>query len=379
METKITCPNCHCQFDVDEVLTRQAQDKLAASIRKELSEQFAAESRQAQKELEQRLQEQFSQKYQNEQAQLTQKLQAREDLLAKMRAENLEFLKQKDAWELEKQNLKLENQKELNAQRQKLQEELSAKIAQEQQLKMAEKDKKLADFELKVAELQRKLEQGSQQLQGEVLELELEDTLRQEFPDDIIEAIGKGVNGADVRQRVFDTNGSECGKIIWESKRTKNFTASWIPKLKADLRTEKGDLAVLMTTTMPKGIEKKFAFYQGVWLCQPELATFVAQLLRFNLIRVGFVIASQESKDAKVEALYRYLTGPEFVAKIESQLETIASMRQSLDKEKKFYDKLVSQKEQQINQLQTAVVTMYGGLQGVTHNALPGVKQLELE
>ncbi|MBQ6438302.1 DUF2130 domain-containing protein, partial [bacterium] len=311
-------------------------------------------------------------------AELAAKLKNRDAQVEQLRADHLKALQEKDALEQEKQNLKLDLQKQLSEQRAKIVADARAAVEAEQQLKLAEKDKKLADFEIKVAELQRKLEQGSQQLQGEVLELALQEQLTAEFSDDIIEEIPKGQNGADIRQRVFDKNHRECGKIIWESKRTKNFTAGWIPKLKNDLRAEKGDLAVLVTTAMPKDVTGEFAYYQGVWLCQPSLALFVSQLLRFNLIRVSFVVESQANKDEKIEALYRYLTGPEFVATIEAQLEVIANLRADLDKEKNALLKNYEKREQQILRLQHNVVGMYGGLQGVTNNALPAVKALEL-
>ena len=394
MQTKISCPHCHFEFDVDEILAKNAADKLEQKIRKELETQLAAQMQAKQEALDQKLKQQsdtlrvqMQEKFQADHENLIQKLQAndemlknRERMLEKMRAQNLEFLKQKDAWEQEKQNLALESQKKMLEQREKIQAELSSKLNEQTQLRLAEKDKKIADYEKQVAQMQRKLNQNSQQLQGEVLELQLEETLRHAFADDLIEPIPKGVNGADIRQRVFNTKGSECGKIIWESKRTKNWTEGWIPKLKADQRAEKADLAVLVTTVMPKSSgTKKYDYYQGIWICQPELATFISQLLRFHLIRISHVVESQASKDEKVESLYRYLTGPEFSQKIESQYETIASMRQQLEKEKTFWAKHFATREKEIDALQESVVTMYGGLQGVTNNALPTVKLLEGE
>lgn len=408
MNTKISCPKCHFEFDVDEVLAENAARDLEAKIRQEMEtkqakilqerqskweQKWQAQKKQLEDELtaqrkkyETTIKQELQTQYQTKQFELAEKLKnadvmlkSRDEQLEKMRAENLDYLKQKEIWEQEKQNLALENQKKLNEAREKIQEEISLKLEEAQKLKLAEKDKKIADFETKVAELQRKLDQGSQQSQGEVLELALEEQLRDNFSDDLIEPIGKGVNGADVRQRVFNTNGAECGKIIWECKRTKNWTEGWIGKLKADQREEKADLAVLTTTTMPKNVDKKFQFYQGIWVCVPELALMIATTLRFHLIRQNHLLDSQKSKDEKVEKLYRYLTGPEFSQKIESQYEAIMAMQQELEKEKTFWMRHFAARQKQIEALQTSVAGMYGGLQGVTQGALPSVKLLEGE
>ena len=372
MDKLITCPNCQHRFSIDEVMAKEAKQRLEQQIRQQLRAQLM---QQAEEEKCQLIKE-LEQKWQQQQEQQELKLKNRDEQLAKYRADNLKMMAEKDAWELEKENLQLEHKKKLQTEREKIVQETYQKVREEQQLKIAEKDKKLADFEIKVAELQRKLEQGSQQLQGEVLELELEEVLRQEFSDDIIEPIAKGKNGADIRQRVFDKKNNECGKIIWESKRAQHWSENWIVKLKQDVREEKAELAVLVTTVLPKNMDKDYQFYQGIWVCKPNLAVFVSQLLRFNLIRLCYVLESQESKDEKIEALYRYLTGPEFVAKIETQLEVLADLQADLDKEKRLALKRFAQREQQLAQLQSNVITLYGGLQGVTHNALPEVKLL---
>ncbi len=393
MNTQISCPNCHFTFDVDQVLAQNAENRIRSELQAAheralqesakkheqelaaLKTKLTASARQAAKAEYEAAQAELADRLKNADV----KLQARDEQLEKLRQQNLDFLREKEKWAQEKQNLELENRKQLAAERDKLTEQISKKVEQENQLRLAEKDKKLADAMAEMAVLRRKLEQGSQQSQGEVLELALEDQLREAFGDDIIEPIGKGVNGADVRQRVFNTKGSECGKIIWECKRTKNWTEGWISKLKDDQRQEKAELAVLTTTQMPKNVDKDFTFYQGIWVCKPELATFVATLLRFNLIRIGFVLDSQESKDEKVEALYRYLTGPEFSQKIESQYDTIAGMRAQLEKEKTFWNRHFAEREKQIEALSASVVSMYGGLQGITRGALPSVKSLEGE
>ncbi len=404
MSTQITCPQCQCRFPVDEVLTKEVENQLQQKFLEEktqlrqqlqnLTQQKETEKQQLKQQLEQtfknqqvvekklwqeELKKQWQQEQNNQLELLNQQVKNRDEQLQKMREQESKLLQEKDKWELEKQDFILEGKRKLEAEREKIVEQISQKVAAEQVLVLAEKDKKIADYQKEVLEMKRKLDQGSQQLQGEVLELMLEENLKREFPMDLVEAVGKGVNGADVKQVVIDKNGQNCGTIIWESKRTKNWTEGWVTKLKEDQRQEKANLAVLVSTALPPKQEKKILFYNGIWLCEPSGALQLAMLLRFNLIRVHQVMTSQENKDEKLEALYRYLTGPEFVQKIEALMETFGQMKQDLDKERRVLTKRLSEREQQLNKLIENTALLYGGLQGVTQNGLPKVQLLELE
>lgn len=379
MANQITCPACHHQFDVDEVLSREAELKLTEKLTLELTSQFEAKQAAAKDKWQAALKKELAEQQQAELELLTTQLKSRDDQLKDARATQLKLLQEKDQFAQEKQAWELENQKKMMAAREEITAAISKKITEEQQLLLAEKDKKIADYEKEVLAMKRKIDQGSQQLQGEVLELLLEDQLRQEFAADLIEAIGKGVNGADVRQKVVNKNGQVCGTIIWESKRTKNWTEGWVAKLKEDQRQEKANLAILVTTALPKDDHNSLRFYQGIWICEPAMTLTLATLLRFNLVRVHQVLTSQENKDEKLESLYRFLTGPEFVQRIEALMETYQVMREDLEKERRVLTKRLSERETQLNKLVEHTASLYGGLQGVTNNALPTVKLLELE
>ncbi len=224
-------------------------------------------------------------------------------------------------------------------------------------------------------ELARKLEQGSQQTQGEVQELALEELLKAEFIYDDVSPVGKGVNGADVIQSVKTKSGAECGKIIWESKKTKAWTEGWIQKLKDDQRLVKADLAVIVTSTMPQGtsgiIQK-----DGVWICDIKLATATASILRQSLEAVSREKNLSVGKNEKMEFLYSYLSGTEFKQKIEVIVETFSSMKASLEKEKMYFVKSWAEKEKQIERVISNTLGIYGGLSSVA--PVQKIESLEL-
>ncbi len=392
MSSQITCPNCHFHFDVDEVLSQEAENKLqekfaqekvqlqkqALQEQEQLRTQLMAQQNQEKLKWEKQLREELALNQKTELERLAQQVKTRDDALAKARAQETKLLAEKDQWELQKQDFILENKRQLDEEREKIMTVAKEKALAEQELIMKEKDKKIADAQAELATVKRKLEQGSQQLQGEILELALEDSLRAEFNDDVIEPIGKGVNGADIRQKVFDKNGASCGVIIWESKRTKNWTEGWVAKLKQDRNQENADLAILVSTVLPKNL-KTFGFYNGIWTCEPNFALQLATLLRFDLVRVRQVKLSQENQDEKLSNLYDYMTSPRFVQKIETLVENFVAMKNDLDKERRVLTKRWSEREEQINRLMENTSRLYGELQTNTNHALPKVSLLELE
>ena len=219
----------------------------------------------------------------------------------------------------------------------------------EQTLKLtiAEKDKQLTDMGRRVEELKRKLEQGSQQSQGEVLELALEEVLRSRFPQDVIEPVGKGEFGGDVVQYVNGAMGATSGVILWEFKRTKAWSDGWLPKLRQDQRTAKADVALIISHSLPKNVET-FDLIDGVWIAHPRCAVPVAAILRRSLIDLAAVRTSQQGQQTKMEQVYQYLTGPRFRQRIEAIVEKFNDMREDLDRERKFMQKQWSKREIQL-------------------------------
>jgi hypothetical protein len=214
------------------------------------------------------------------------------------------------------------------------------------------------------------------QLQGEAQELVLEELLKITFPFDMIEEVGKGVKGADVIHTVRNNFGKECGKIIYESKRTKAFSDSWINKIKDDLRGQNADLAVIVTETMPKELDR-FGVREGVWICTFQEIKSVSMILRDSLLKIHAVRISQENKGDKMQMLYDYLTGREFRQQMEAIVEGFTCMQEGLTKEKNVTQKLWKEREKQIEKVIQNTIDMYGSVRGIAGNAVGEIKQLE--
>jgi hypothetical protein len=244
-------------------------------------------------------------------------------------------------------------------------------------LKVSEKEEQIASMQRQIEELKRRADQGSQQLQGEVLELELETTLRLKFPLDSIEPVAKGEFGGDVLQRVMGPLGQWCGSILWEFKRTKNWSDGWLAKLRGDQRTAKAEIAVLVSSTLPKEIET-FGQIDGVWITEPRLALPLVIALRQSLIEIASTRVIQEGQETKMELVYQYLTGPRFKHRIEAIVEKFSDMQADLDRERKAMTRLWAKREMQIQGVIESTVGMYGDLQGIAGRALPAIEGLEL-
>ena len=244
-------------------------------------------------------------------------------------------------------------------------------------LKVAEKDQTISSMQQKIEELKQKAEQGSQQLQGEVLELELENLLRGKFPFDSIEPVPKGEFGGDALHRVNSQGGVPCGTILWESKRTRNWSDGWLPKLREDQRSAKAEVCVLVSQVLPKGVEA-FDLIDGVWVTSPRAALPVATMLRQGLLQLSQIRALSEGQQTKTEMVYQYLTGPRFKQRVEAIVEAFSNMQDDLDKERKVITKQWAKRQQQIERVMGATVGMYGDLQGIAGKSLQEIEGLEL-
>ena len=254
-----------------------------------------------------------------------------------------------------------------------------AKREAEESLKLniAEKDQTISSMQSKIEDLMKKADQGSQQLQGEVQELDLEENLRREFSLDVIEPVPKGEFGGDVVQRVVSVSGQLCGMILWESKRTKNWSDGWLPKLREDQRAAKADIAVIVSQSLPKGLDT-FQTIDGVCVTHPRLVLPVATLLRQSLIEVAQSRQAIQGQQAKSEMVYDYLTSPRFRQRIEAIVEAFSTMQADLEREKKVITKQWAKRDEQINRVMKSTVGMYGDLQGIAGKALQEIESLEL-
>jgi hypothetical protein len=243
-------------------------------------------------------------------------------------------------------------------------------------LKVLEKEQTIASMQKQLEELHRKAEQGSQQLQGEVLELQLEASLAAKFPQDRIAPVPKGEYGGDVLHSIVGPSGRSCGTILWETKRTKNWSDGWLVKLREDQRAAKADLAILVSQAVPKGVET-FDLVDGVWVTHPRCLMPVALALRQLLVEVGCARLSSEGQQTKTEMVYQYLTGPRFRQRVQAIVEAFSSMNEDLDKEKKAITKQWAKREEQIDRVMQATVGMYGDLQGIAGKSLKEIEGLE--
>ena len=244
-------------------------------------------------------------------------------------------------------------------------------------LKVMEAEQTISSMQKQIEELKRKAEQGSQQLQGEVQELELEALLRAKFPRDTIEPVPKGEHGGDALQHVVGPNGQPCGTIIWESKRTKNWSDGWLAKLREDQRAAKAEIAVIVSQSLPKEIET-FGLVENVWVTHTKTVVPVALTLRNTLVEVASARQASDGQQTKTEMVYQYLTGPRFRHRVEAIVEAFSSMQEDLDKEKKAIIKQWAKREEQIDRVMQATAGMYGDLQGIAGKTIQEIEGLEL-
>jgi len=272
----------------------------------------------------------------------------------------------------------LEMEKKMLEKEEKLREEERRKLDEQTRLKFYEYEKKLNDA-LKVNEdLKRKLEQGSQQTQGEVLELELENILKAEFPLDTIEPVAKGITGADLLHKVRNQSGKICGSIVWEAKRTKQWSNSWLPKLRDDQRAARAEFAVLVSEILPSDV-KHAKYIDGVWVTTYQYFTALAIALRQNLISIAMVKQSQVGKNEKMEVLYNYIYGTEFRQRIESIVEAFTTLQEEIEQEKRFFAKKWAREEKSIRKVLDNTIGMSGELESITGQTIANGNSLLLE
>ena len=350
MAQTIKCKNCGAEIEVSEALTHQIEEQVLATLSTKHKKDLDELKRQLEADAEKNARELLERegKYLDE----------------------IRGLKRRD------NERELEMKKKLLEEEEKIRLEALKKAEEEHRIKDAEKDKKLQDAIKANEELRRKLEQGSQQTQGESMELALEGRLRAEFPMDIITEVKKGQRGADVLQEVVDKLNRKCGTILWESKNAK-WTEGWILKLKEDQRRAKADLAVLVSVDLPPSIET-FSYLNGVWVGGVNDYLPLALALRFNLVSLYHERQNQEGQDEKMKILYQYLTGNEFRQRVEAIVEAFGTMQMELEREKRWFSVKWARQEKEIRKVIDHTHGMYGDLQGVIGKSLPEIKTLEL-
>jgi hypothetical protein len=243
--------------------------------------------------------------------------------------------------------------------------------------KVTEKEAQIAGMQRQIEELRRKADQGSQQLQGEALEIELEFLLRSRFPHDLIEPVAKGEFGGDVVHRVVAANGQRCGAILWESKRTKAWNGAWLGKLRDDQRAAKADVALIISSAVPKEVQS-FDLIENVWVAEPRFAIPLAVALRQSLIDVAASRKAQEGQQTKTEVMYAYLTGPRFRHRIEAIVEKFTDMQADLNRERATMTRSWAKREEQLSGVLDSTAGLYGDLQGIAGSAMQEIESLDV-
>lgn len=297
--------------------------------------------------------------------------------LAEAQKQQAELMRQQRTLEEEKRELDLTIEKRVQASISEIQIKARQEADEAARLRVAEKDQTIESMTRTIEELKRKAEQGSQQSQGEVLELELEELLRGRFPSDSIEPVGKGELGADVIQQVNGAIGQPAGIILWETKRTKAWSDGWLAKLRDDQRRSGANVALIISHALPKHVEQ-FDLVDGVWVAHPRCALPVAVALRQGLIDVSSSRLVQQGQQTKMEQVYHYLTGTKFRQRVEAVVEKFTDMRDDLDKERKFMGRQWAKRETQILAVVDSTVGMVGDLQAIAGKAMPEISSLDM-
>ena len=358
--------------DAKNKLDEDVADQVEAQLKKDRTRIAAEEAKKARQAAASDL-EQVS----REMAELQDLLKSREEKLAEAQKAQADLIKKQRELDDAKRELELTVEKRVQAGLDATRQLARKEAEDEQRLKVMEKEQTIAAMQKQIEDLKRRAEQGSQQLQGEVQELELENLLRGKFPFDAIEPVPKGEFGGDVLHRVVGAGGQSGGTILWEFKRTKNWSDAWLIKLRGDQRTAKAEIAVIVSQILPKGVET-FELVEGVWVTHPRAALPVAMVLRQSLLELALARQTTEGQQTKTDMVYQYLTGPRFRQRVEAIVEAFSTMQEDLDKERKVIMKQWAKREEQIMRVMGATVGMYGDLQGIAGKSLQEIEGLEL-
>lgn len=375
MANEITCPSCGHHFELNESLKNEVEKELRGKMQdwqKKKEEEFEKQKALLVNDTLKKASEETAAKLKSLEEEAKVKSQQLQDLQKK----ELDLLRDKNALEEKQKNLEVQIEKRFLEKRKEIEE---SAVKREQELF----DLKTKEFKLQmeqqqklIEELKRKSEQGSMQLQGESAEILLEEILKESFPFDIIEEVGKGVEGADCMQIIRNSAGTVCGKIIYESKRTKAWSNAWVDKLKNDKRNQAADAAILVTQAFPKDMDR-FGEKEGIWLCNFAEVNSVAHLLRNGIIKIYEIQKSQEGKGDKMQMLYEYLTGIEFRGQVEAITEGFMAMKLGITKERIQMEKIWKEREKQLEKVLISTSGMYGSVKGIAGASIGDIPLLD--
>jgi hypothetical protein len=408
--TQINCPNCGTPIDVQDILAHQVEEQIKVKYQSALAdekkkydaqqavlakekedfekkklkenelfaEKLELKLKEERKSIEEKLKTKLGEEQKEQFNMLQQELKDKSLQLQELNKTKAEIEKLKREKDEIKTQVEAEAAKRLNLQITEEKEKIKKAEEDKNELRFKELMKQLEDQKRLTEEMKRKQEQGSMQLQGEVQELAIEEWLRTKFPLDTIDEIKKGARGGDCLQIVNTRNQQNCGTIYYESKRTKDFSATWLEKFKTDIRERNANIGVLVTEAMPAGMER-MGLKEGIWICTFEEFKGLSGVLRESIIQLSNALSSQENKGDKMHMLYDYLTSNAFRLQVEAIVEGFTTMRADLEKEKNAMTRMWKQREKQIEKVTQNTIDMYGSIRGIAGSAVQEVKLLNLD
>jgi hypothetical protein len=383
----IRCPECRAEIPLTEVISHQIEEELAAKLAREVAakeHEFEAREQELRRSFEQaqaareaELARRAEEKVATTLTDLGSRLEEQDAELRASRERELELLRQKRKLDEEKEKLDLELARRLDEERQKIAAETRRAASEEHQLELRQKELELEQMKRQIKDLQESSEQTRAGLLGEAQEREIEDVLREKFRADTIEPVKSGVRGADVIQHVRSPRGEACGKILWESKRARNWSNGWISKLKEDQAAAGADVAVLVCSALPADVNH-MELVEGVWVVGFAYATCIAEALRAGLIGIAHARSIDANRDDSLHEIYDYLTSIEFNRRVKRMIEAFIEMKSDLDSERRSLERAWNKRAKQLDALALNTAGMYGELEALIGTALPAIETLEL-
>lgn len=369
----IICPHCKKRVEISEAFKHQIEETLLAAEKAKHKEELDALKKEIEEKTVKKLKDDLDFKLKDSANELEEAKKRNKELQEQLLELNKSIREIKDSNEIRE----IENQKKLNEEIEKIKHDADKSASEKARLKELELEKKLRDTQKALETAQRKSNQGSQQLQGEVLELSLEENLKLTFIFDEFMPIPKGIEGADIWQKVKNKHGNEAGSILWETKRTKAWAKSWLSKLRDDARKTNASVSILVTEILPENVSY-FGRLDGVWVTSYEYAVTLASILRDTLLQIAIAKSSASHEDETLQEIYDYITSEAFRHKIEAHFESVRVLKEDLDSEKRAMERIWKKREVQINRLDKSMSQMFGEIQGIAGTALPTVKGLNM-
>ena len=383
----IKCPECRAEIPLTEVISHQIEERLAREVAARDKEHAAAavareeelrrEFAEAQDRRDAQVRKRAEEKVATELADLGARVEEQDAQIRKSRERELELLQQKRQLDEKAAKLDLELARRLDEERRKIALEVRQSASEEHQLELRQKELQVEQMKRQIKELQESAEQTRAGLLGEAQERELEDVLREKFRPDRIEPVKSGVRGADVLQSVYSPRGECCGRILWESKRARNWSNGWIGKLKEDQAAAGADVAVLVSSALPVGV-RHMELVDGVWIVGFAYVSAVASALRQGLIGIAQARSIDANRKDALDEIYDYLTSNDFNRRVRAMVESFVEMKSDLESERRSMERMWTKRAKQLDALGLNTAGMYGELEAMIGSALPAIETLEL-